>query len=229
MDLTCSLPLQKLTRCERSKSWVPQNWLSPPLTLEGLEIPYPIPEQHLTLPTRCSDTDSVTTSQQPASLSLKGKTSSLKTRFEIAEAWCRLLTRFWPEGRLHSEQHPCWGCVYATTEVRTFSSPAPWPSTLWLSTLSWRSDWLRQKKTIMMISIQKKFLFSKDFKKSDTSFTGIENHDHQWVSQPLMWPWSRTPYEIWDPLEFVDIKGETTLTFPPERFFDRHGDLELEW
>ena len=125
MDLTCSLPLQKLTRCERSKSWVPQNWLSPPLTLEGLEIPYPIPEQHLTLPTRCSDTDSVTTSQQPASLSLKGKTSSLKTRFEIAEAWCRLLTRFWPEGRLHSEQHPCWGCVYATTEVRTFG-----PSTL---------------------------------------------------------------------------------------------------
>ena len=44
-----------------------------------------------------------------------------------------------------------------------------------------------------------------------------------------MWPWSRTPYEIWDPLEFVDIKGETTLTFPPERFFDRDGDLELEW
>ena len=139
MDLTCSLPLQKLTRCERSKSWVPQNWLSPPLTLEGLEIPYPIPEQHLTLPTRCSDTDSVTTSQQPASLSLKGKTSSLKTRFEIAEAWCRLLTRFWPEGRLHSEQHPCWGCVYATTEVRTFG-----PSTLcWLSTLT---KWLTATK-----------------------------------------------------------------------------------
>ena len=139
MDLTCSLPLQKLTRCERSKSWVPQNWLSPPLTLEGLEIPYPIPEQHLTLPTRCSDTDSVTTSQQPASLSLKGKTSSLKTRFEIAEAWCRLLTRFWPEGRLHSEQHPCWGCVYATTEVRNFG-----PSTLcWLSTLT---KWLTATK-----------------------------------------------------------------------------------
>ena len=139
MDLTCSLPLQKLTRCERSKSWVPQNWLSPPLILEGLEIPYPIPEQHLTLPTRCSDTDSVTTSQQPASLSLKGKTSSLKTRFEIAEAWCRLLTRFWPEGRLHSEQHPCWGCVYATTEVRTFG-----PSTLcWLSTLT---KWLTATK-----------------------------------------------------------------------------------
>ena len=139
MDLTCSLPLQKLTRCERSKSWVPQNWLSPPLTLEGLEIPYPIPEQHLTLPTRCSDTDSVTTSQQLASLSLKGKTSSLKTRFEIAEAWCRLLTRFWPEGRLHSEQHPCWGCVYATTEVRTFG-----PSTLcWLSTLT---KWLTATK-----------------------------------------------------------------------------------
>ena len=139
MDLTCSLPLQKLTRCERSKSWVPQNWLSPPLTLEGLEIPYPIPEQHLTLPTRCSDTDSVTTSQQPASLSLKGKTSSLKTRFEIAEAWCRLLTRFWPEGRLHSEQHPCWGCVYATTEVRNFG-----PSTLcWLSPLT---KWLTATK-----------------------------------------------------------------------------------
>ena len=223
MDLTCSLPLQKLTRCERSKSWVPQNWLSPPLTLEGLEIPYPIPEQHLTLPTRCSDTDSVTTSQQPASLSLKGKTSSLKTRFEIAEAWCRLLTRFWPEGRLHSEQHPCWGCVYATTEVRTFG-----PSTLcWLSTLT---KWLTATKENHHDDLNtEKIPFSKDFKKSDTSFTGIENHDHQWVSQPLMWPWSRTPYEIWDPLEFVDIKGETTLTFPPERFFDRHGDLELEW
>ena len=35
MDLTCSLPLQKLTRCERSKSWVPPNWLSPPLTFEA--------------------------------------------------------------------------------------------------------------------------------------------------------------------------------------------------
>ena len=121
MDLTCSLPLQKLTRCERSKSWVPPNWLSPPLTFEAWAALPPELEPFF------QDAATLTVSPQVNSIfsTVLYKTSSLKTRFEIAEhceSWCRLLTRFWPEGRLHSEQHPCWGCVYATTEVRTFSS-----------------------------------------------------------------------------------------------------------